>query len=149
MKRTSLVFGAFAILSQAAFAADDPIAARKVLMSGNGAAAAVSAGMLKGEIDYNPVVAKAALASFATTGAAFGAFFPEGSFDLARSKAAERIWTDRAGFDAEIAEFDALSSQAVQTAGRAGPADLDAFKTLVTPILGGCQSCHETYQVSN
>lgn len=147
MIRLSFVLGALAALSAAAIAAEDPIVARQTLMSSNGASAAVAAGMLKSEIPYDPAVAKSVLSSLAATAAVFGDYFPEGSDDPARSKAKATIWSDRAGFDAELVKFQTSTGSAVEAAGRAGPADLAAFQAAVTPIFDSCKTCHESYQV--
>ena len=147
MKKTVLALSLVAATAAAAFAADDPIAVRKALMQGNGAAAGLSAGMMKGEIAYSPAAGKAAIASFNGTAMAFGDFFPEGSDMGANTRAAAAIWDDRAGFDAELAKFQAATAAATTASGRGGPADLDAFKAAVGPILGTCRSCHEGYQV--
>lgn len=149
MHRLTLVFGALAALSLPVLAAEDPIVARQTLMSSNGAAAGVAAGMMKGEIPYSPAVGKSVLATLNATSAVFGDYFPEGSFDPAKSKAAEAIWTDAAGFAAELAKFHAATAAGVEAAGREGPADLAAFQAAVTPALGSCRSCHEGFQISN
>jgi cytochrome c556 len=148
--RLPLILGALAAasaVSLAAVAAEDPIAARQALMSSNGGAAAVSAGFLRNEIPYNATAARAALLSFNATAMVYGDFFPEGTEDPSRSKAAPTIWTDRAGFDAAIAEFAQVSAAAVEASGREGPADLAAFQAAVQPVLETCRSCHETYQL--
>ena len=149
MKKLPVVLGLCAALAIPVAAAEDPIAARQALMSSNGAAAAAAGGMMKGEIAYSPVVAKSTLATLAATAIVFGDFFPEGSFDPARSKAAEAIWTDRAGFDAEIAKFRDAAAGALAAAGREGPAELATFQAQVGPVLQTCQSCHEGYQIPN
>lgn len=149
MQRLTLIFGALIAFSIPVLAAEDPIAARQALMSNNGAAAAVAGGMMKGEIPYTPAVGKAVLAAFNATGATYGDFFPEGSFDPAKSKASEKIWTDRAGFLAELEKFHAAAMAGVEAAGREGPPDLEAFKAAVDPAFGSCKSCHEAYQIAD
>ena len=147
MQRLTVVAAALAALTVPLFAAEDPIAARQALMSNNGAAAAVAGGMMKGEIPYVPAVGKAVLASFAATGMTYGDFFPEGSSDPARSKAAENIWSDRAGFDAALGKFRTAALAAVEASGREGPADLAAFQAAAGPVMGECRACHEAYQI--
>lgn len=147
MMRLPFVLSALAALSLPAIAAEDPIVARQALMSSNGGAAAVAAAMLKGEIPYNPVVARSALVSLAATAAVFGDYFPEGSDDPARSKASPKIWQDRAGFDAELTKFQTGTARAVEAAGRDGPADSAAFQAAVLPVFDSCKTCHESYQI--
>ncbi len=134
-------------LATTATASDDPIASRQILMSANGAAAAAGAGMLRDTIPYDPVIARSMFRTMAATGMVFGDYFPEGSFDPERSKAAEAVWTDRAGFDKAVQEFYDLAAAAVEAAGREGPADLEAFRASAEPLLNTCRTCHETYQI--
>ncbi|GAB4360702.1 MAG: cytochrome c [Oricola sp.] len=149
MKKTVLALSMVAATAVAAFAADDPIAARKALMQANGAAAGVSGGMMKGEIAYNPAVAKAAIAALHASAMTFGDYFPEGSDMGADTTAAPKIWEDPDGFKAELAKFRSATDAAMQASGKDGPADLDAFKAAVGPVLGTCKSCHEGYRVKN
>lgn len=146
MNKTILALSLIATTATAAFAADDPIAVRKAQMQANGAAAGASAGMMKKEIDYNPAVAKAALASFNAVSMSFGDYFPEGSDMGADTKAAAAIWEDAAGWQAELDKFKTAAAAAMEASGRAGPADLAAFQGAVGPILGTCKSCHEKFQ---
>ena len=115
-------------------------------MSANGAAAAVSGGMLKGEIPYTPAVGKATLASFEATAMTFGLMFPDGATS---KEASPKIWEDRAGFEAELAKFQEAAAAAVKASGRGGPADLDAFKAVAEPVLGTCKGCHEKYRLDD
>ncbi len=147
MKRLTYGFGALVALAAPLAALADPITSRQALMSGNGAAAAVAGGMLKNEIPFDPVVARLVLRTMNATAIVYGDFFPEGSGDPARSKADPAIWSDRAGFDAEVAKFQASTAKAVEAAGRDGPADLAAFQAAVGPAFDSCKTCHETYQV--
>jgi cytochrome c556 len=149
MKRLPLLIGALAALAIPAFAAEDPIAVRQALMSNNGGAAGVSGAIMKDELAYAPVVGKAALLAFSATAQAYGDFFPEGTLDPARSAASPKIWEDMAGFQAELAKFQAAAAAGVEAAGRDGPADKAAFAAAVQPILQSCQSCHEGYRTEN
>jgi cytochrome c556 len=38
---------------------------------------------------------------------------------------------------------------AVEAAGEDGPADVEAFRTAMNPVLGTCKECHETYRIDN
>lgn len=129
-------------------AADDPIATRQAIMSSVGAAAGLGGGMMKGGIDYTPAAGKAAIAAMRAASVSFGDYFPEGS-ESGDTEAAPAIWSNRAGFDAEIAKFVAASEKAMAASGRPGPADFDAFKAVFGPVLGSCKSCHEGFRVKN
>ena len=149
MKRLALALSVVAMSATAGLAADDPIAARKALMQSNGAVVGVAAAMMKQELDYNPAVAKAAIAALHGVAMAYGDFFPEGSDDAARSNASPKIWQDMAGFEAELAKFQDATAKAREIAGKAGPADADAFKAAMGPIFDSCKTCHEAYRLEN
>jgi cytochrome c556 len=146
MKRLAAACAILALSASAAYAADDPIAIRKALMDSNGAAAAVSAGLLKGEIPYNPVVAKEAIMALRAVSHAYGSFFPAGS-DKGNTKASPKIWQDAAGFQAALAKFRTDADAAAEASGKKGPADLAAFKTVITPVLKNCAACHRDYRL--
>lgn len=149
MKRLFILCGVLVALGLPAIAVDDVVAARKALMSSVGAAAGVSAGVMRGEIDYAPAIGLAAIAAINATATVYGDFFPEGSDGDERSTAAAAVWTDRAGFEAELAKLQADAAAAREAAGREGPPDAEAFAALIQPVLGTCRSCHEGYRVQN
>jgi cytochrome c556 len=134
----------------AAFAADDPVAARQAIMDSNGAAAAVAGGMLKDEIPYSPVVAKAVIAALDATAHTFGDYFPAGSEgEPGKSSAAPKIWEDPTAFEAALAKFSTDVAGAATASGKDGPADKAAFQAAVQPVLGNCKSCHESFRLKN
>jgi cytochrome c556 len=146
MKKFALAVSAIVLMATSASAADDPIATRKALMDANGAAAGVSAAMLKGDLDYNPAVAKAAIMTLRAVSHSYGAFFPAGS-DKGNTKASPKIWEDATGFQKELGEFQEHADAAAQASGKDGPADLAAFKAAVTPIFNDCKDCHQNYRL--
>ena len=145
--KTALIFGALAAMAAPALATDDAIMTRKSFMWSNGASAGLAVGMMKNEIEYSPAAGNAVLKSFMATSLAFGDYFPDGT-DQGDTRASPKIWEDRAGFDAALAEFQEASASGAQAGGREGPADLAAFQAAVGPILNTCNSCHEEYQLS-
>jgi cytochrome c556 len=147
LKNFAIASAALAILAMPALGAEDPIAVRQTLMDNNGAAAGVAGAIMKGELDYNPVVGKAVIYAVSATAAAYGDFFPEGSEDASRSNASPKIWEDMAGFEAELAKFQDAAAKAREIAGKGGPADADAFKAAMGPIFDSCKTCHEGYRV--
>lgn len=147
MKRLGIIIGLCAATALPSAAADDPVAARQVIMSSVGAAAGVTGGVMKGEIAYTPVVGKSVIAAMHAAAMTYGDYFSEGSEDAGRSKAAPAIWSDRAGFDAELAKFLAATAAAGEQAGRAGPADAATFAELMKPVMAECSSCHEKFRL--
>lgn len=149
MRTLPILIGALAALATPSLASDDPIATRQALMDNNGAAAAVAGGIMKGEVEYAPVVGKAVIVAMSATAHAYGDYFPEGSADPARSYASPKIWEDRAGFETELGSFQTRVASALEAAGKSGPADKDAFAAAVGPIFDSCKSCHESYRIDN
>ncbi len=149
MKSLPIGFAALVALCHPAFAQDDAVAVRKALMDSVAASAAVSGGVMKGEIDYVPAIGKAAIEAINATAQSYGFFFPEGTDGEtdSRSTASPKIWTDRAGFDAEIAKLQAAVGAAREAGGKDGPADAAAFAAAIEPVLGTCRSCHEGYRI--
>lgn len=142
----SIVSIAFMAGLGAAQADEDPTKVRQAIMSSVGAAAGLGGGMMKGELAYTPAAAKAAIATMRAASVAFGGYFPEGS-GSGNTEAAPAIWSDRAGFDAELGKFAAAADKAAAASGKSGPADIDAFKAAFGPVLGTCKVCHEGYRV--
>lgn len=147
MKELSILAGAFCAVAVAAIAAEDPIAVRKALMQANGNAAAIAGGVMKGELDYNPVVGRSVIASMHAAAVAFGDYFPEGTADDERTTAAPKIWEDMAGFQEKLAGFQEVTAAAVEASGENGPPDSAAFQAAMVPVLDTCKGCHETYRV--
>lgn len=148
MTKYAVFLSALLLSTAAVTAADDPIAVRKALMQANAASAGAASAMLKGEMDYNPVVAKAVIATFNATANAVADFFPEGS-DTGETRASPAIWENPEGFQETAAKFQVDAAAAVEASGRDGPADLEAFRQAVTPVLSNCNACHENFRVQS
>ena len=145
MMRLVLSLSALVLTTAAVGAADDPIVIRKVFMQANAAAAGVSSAMMKGDLEYNPAVAKAAISSLYATSVALGHYFPEDSKE-GETKAADAIWENKEGFAQAVAKFESDSKAAMDASGRQGPADLAAFQAAIGPVLSNCASCHENFR---
>ena len=146
MQKILMLATVTAALTFPAFAMEDVITTRKNLMYGNGASAGLAGAMLKQEVDYSPAAGRAVLVNLNATAMAFGDYFPEGS-DAGDTKARDTIWSDPAGFEAELAKFRNSASEGAAASGREGPADLAAFQAAVLPVLDSCKTCHEGYHV--
>lgn len=148
MKKIAISFSFLLFSAAAVTAADDPIAVRQALMQANAASAGAASAMLKGEMDYNPVVAKAAIATFHSTAEAMGDFFPEGS-NVGETRAAPAIWENPDAFRETLAKFRTDAAAAVEASGRDGPADLEAFRLAVMPVFSNCSACHENFRLED
>ena len=130
-------------ISATALAASDPILVRQKIMKANGGAAAVSGGMMKGEIAFDAKVAKAAIRTMNAVAYSYGDYFPAGSETGMKTRASPKIWQDMAGFEAKLTQFQ----KDTDAAAAAEPADLDAFKAVMGPVFKNCKGCHDTYQI--
>lgn len=144
MRMKSLVIAATAIVVTAGIAmAQDPIADRKAAMKSVGGAAKAASAMLKGEMDYDAAKALEALTTMNAVAKTFGTLFPEGTETGGETTAKDTIWSDRAGFDAAVAKFEADTAAGVSAA----PADLDAFKVAFGAVGENCGACHKVYRI--
>ncbi|WP_265515686.1 c-type cytochrome [Nitratireductor luteus] len=146
MKTILLSISALMISAAGVAAADDPIAVRKALMQATAASAATSGGMMKGDIAYNPAVAKAAIATLNAVSHAYGDFFPEG-LSGENSTASPNIWEDTDAWQQALSKFQIDTQAAVEVSGKDGPADLASFQAVIGPVLSNCRSCHENFRV--
>ncbi|WP_173931105.1 cytochrome c [Chelativorans sp. Marseille-P2723] len=145
---STLLFSASVFSVSAAAEIEDPVAVRKALMQAVAASAGTSSAMLRGNREYDMAVAKAAIATFHASAKALSSFFPENSH-TGGTTAAPTIWKDPEAFGSAVAKFRAAAATAVDLAGHDGPADLEAFRQAVTPVLGNCSSCHQSFRVQN
>lgn len=129
--------------------AETAIQARKALMQANGAAAALSGAMLKGDLEYHQTVAKAAIATFRAVSLAVPAHFPEGSHGMEGTTASPKIWENMSEFEALVTKLQGDTASASEVSGKDGPADLAAFQAAVTPIMADCKTCHEQFRINN
>lgn len=142
----ALVLAAFSL---PAAAAEDPIAARQALMGSMGGAAGLAGGVMKGELEYSPALGKAAIATANAVAVVYGDYFPEGSESGGDTTASPEIWEDPEGFAAEIAKLQEAAAAAQEASGRDGPADAEAFKAAMQPVLGTCRDCHKSYRIDD
>lgn len=147
MRKWTVLGAALTVTAAAGIAAVDPIETRQVMMQSNGSAAAIAGGVMKGELEYNPVVGRAVVASLHATALAYGDFFPEGSGDDERTTASPKIWEDPEGFASELAKFREATTQAMEVSGRDGPPDAEAFTAVMGAVFDSCKTCHEGYRI--
>lgn len=124
-------------------AGDSPQEQRHGLMEKSKDAAKPVGGMLKGEVEFNAETAMASFKTWAEIAGQFGELFPEGTETGYDTEAKKEIWTDRAGFDAELKKF----SDAANAAVAANPQILEELKAAAGPVFKTCKSCHEGYRV--
>jgi cytochrome c556 len=140
----SLVAVAVTVAAGTAFATNDPIFTRKSLMDANAAAAGAGAAMLKGDVPFNPDIAKSVFMTMHAVAYSYGDYFPAGS-DTGKTKASPKIWEDAAGFAAALDKFQKDADAAVA----AKPQDLDAFKAAFGQVASNCKNCHDSFRLSD
>jgi len=147
MMRKILLVPLFSMLVPvaAALAGDSPQEARHELMEDVGGAAKTIGQMLKGEAPFDAVAAQEALVVWAGAAEPFGGMFPEGSESGFDTEAKSTIWTDRAGFDEQLAAF----GDAAAAAAAAAPQTLEDLQAAAGPVFKVCKSCHESYRVDD
>ena len=134
---------AFAVVP--AWAEEAPQEVRHELMEDVGGAAKSIGKMLKGEAPFDAEVANQSLSTWAEAAATIGDLFPEGSESGYDTEAKATIWTDRAGFDEQVALFAEKANAAVA----ANPQSLDELKPAAGAVFKSCKSCHESYRVED
>ena len=144
--KTVLTAALFLLLPAApVFAGDSPQETRHDLMEDVGGAAKNIGKMLKGEAGFDADVANAGLQVWADAARTFGDLFPEGSESGFDTEAKATIWSDRTGFDEQLAQFGEAADAAVA----ASPADLEGLKAAAGPVFKVCKSCHESYRIED
>lgn len=145
MKRTILVLGALLLGSGALMAQQDAVKEAQTVMKGNGRNAGALAAMAKGDKPYDQATVDTALAQLDDTAKKLPTLFPESSKGLKADgdySASPKIWEDKAGFDAHIASFAKVVTEA-----KAKVKDLDSLKATMPAIGKECGGCHETFRV--
>lgn len=134
--------GAGAGLVQSVMAQSDPIVERKALMRAQGSATGRAVAMLRAQTPYDEAQAKAVLNAYIETTAKFQALFPETS-RTGDTRAAAKIWEDKAGFAAANDKFAADSKAALSKT-----ASLETFRPAFEAATQNCNSCHEVYRTA-
>ncbi|MGU3497111.1 c-type cytochrome [Xanthobacteraceae bacterium A53D] len=128
-----------ATAATAVVAQTNVIQERRAAMKDIGEQAKAMGAMVKGDVAFDAAKAEAAFKVFTASGAKFGTLFPEGS-NTGETKATAAVWSDRAGFDAELQKFNAAVAANVDKVGTA-----DGLKTAMTAVGGTCRACHQGY----
>ena len=147
MLRSALFLTALVTIIPAtvALAAEVPQEVRHELMEDVGGAAKNIGKMLKGEAPFDAVLANQSLRTWADASATFGDLFPEGSESGYDTEAKATIWTDRAGFEEQLALFAEKANAAVAV----NPQSLDELQPAAGAVFKTCKSCHESYRVDD
>ena len=140
MIRIIFVLAAVAIGVTAVTAQTDPIAARKESMKQNSKHTKGIGAMAKGDTPFDASAVNAAFTQWAKTASELPTQFPDNSKSGGETRALPKIWSDRAGFDAQIAAFAKASA--------ARPTDLEGLKKSWPAVNKACGDCHEGYRAA-
>ena len=147
MMRTVVVVGILLLGIGAVAAQQDQVTKTQLAMKSNGKNAGALSAMIKGEKPYDQATVDAALAQFEDTVKKLPTLFPA-SFKGHKADGdyswSAKIWDDKAGFEAHIASFGKVVTEA-----KAKIKDLDTLKATFPAIGKECGGCHETYRVKN
>ncbi|WP_161862183.1 c-type cytochrome [Algicella marina] len=119
-----------------------PVEKRQEAMKTMGRSAKTIGDMLKGTTVFDAATANQTLATMQSAASGFGDYFPEGS-EAADSEAAPAIWSDKAGFEATLADFQSDLASAVAAA----PQDQAALGAVFKEVGANCGVCHKAYRV--
>ena len=147
MKRVLVVAGVLLLGVGAVVAQQDVVKETQTVMKGNGRNAGAVAAMVKGEKPYDQATVDTALAQFEDTAKKLPTLFPASTKGLKPEgdySASPKIWEDKAGFDAKIASFAKVVSEA-----KPKIMDLDSLKANFPAIGKECGGCHETFRLKN
>ena len=136
-----LMLGATAVIAQ------DQLKETQTMMKGNGKNAGALSAIVKGEKPYDQATVDAALKQFEDTAKKLPTLFPASTKGLKPEgdySASSKIWEDKAGFDAHIASFGKVVTEA-----KAKIKDLDTLKAVFPAVGKECGGCHETYRIKN
>jgi cytochrome c556 len=148
MKRVLVVAGALLLSVGAGIAQQDVVKKTQAEMKANGKAlAGVLSPMVKGEKPYNQAAVDEALKQLDETARNLPTMFPESTKGLKPDgdySSSPKIWEDKAGFEARIASFAKVVTEA-----KAKIKDIDSLKASVPAIGKECSGCHETFRVKH
>lgn len=99
--------------------------------------------MAKGQTDFDSQAALAAFVAMKDAADGYETLFPEGTETGGETEAAPAIFTDRAGFEAKVADFEASLVKVTAAA----PESVEALGAMVGEVGQNCGVCHKVYRV--
>jgi cytochrome c556 len=139
MIRTVLITATIAIGITGVVAQTDALSQRKALMKKNSQHTKAVSAMVKGDAPFDAKAVTAAFTQWSETAAQLPKLFPDDSKG-GDTRALPKIWSDRKGFDAEIAAFTKAAA--------ARPTDVEGLKKAFPAVSKACGDCHEGYRAA-
>jgi cytochrome c556 len=140
MIRTVLITATIAVGITGVVAQTDVINQRKEMMKKNSAQTKAISAMVKGDAPFDAKAVTAAFTVWSDTAAQLPKLFPDNSKTGGETRALPKIWSDRKGFDAEVAAF--------AKAAAARPTDIEGLKKAFPAVSKACGDCHEGYRAA-
>ena len=134
-----LVLGVGAVIAQS-----DPIATRMALMKENNENAKLVVGMMRGQVPFDAAKVDAAFAHWGETAQKLPSLFPDNSKSGQKTRAAPKIWTAKADFDAKAATFGKLVAENRDKA----KGSVDGLRAAIPPVADACDACHKDYRLA-
>jgi cytochrome c556 len=153
LSKRLIIIAALVATSAAGFAAaqdaEDVAEARIAYYDLIGSDMGVLSAMAKGEVPYDPGVAKAHADNIALLSRYLrDHLYVEGSSNAdlpGKTRTLAEVWSDRSGYLAREADFDTAAAALAQVAGDGLP----ALQEGVTQLGGTCRACHQTYRAED
>ena len=147
MLRTVVVVGTLLLGVGVVAAQQDQVDKTQLAMKSNLKSALTLLDIVKGTKPYDQAAVNAALIELEDVGKRFPVLFPDSIKGLkpeGNYHASEKVWTDRAGFEAHAASF----AKAVDNA-KGKIKNADSLKAIFPTINKECLGCHETYRIKD
>ena len=148
MKRSVLVAVAILLGVGSVAAQQDLIEQSHALMKANGKnMGGVLSPMARGDKPYDQAAIDAALAQLDETAKKLPSLYPVSVKSVKQTSEytpSPKIWDDKAGFDAAVANFGKAVTEA-----KGKIKDADSLKATLPTIGKSCSGCHETFRVKN
>lgn len=142
----SITSAAFATLAMAVTASADPIEERQEIMKERGALLRILGPIAQERQPFDADIVLDALERLNANAQAstdIDALWPEGTESGGDTESAPAVWSNRDGFKSLTDEYAAHAAAALEAA----PQDLDAFRTVFSPVAASCGTCHEGYRL--
>lgn len=145
LKHVSLAFliSTAGLTVTASVASADAIKDRQDKMKIVGKSMGIVGKMAKGETEFDSEAALAAFVAMKDAAEGYETLFPAGTETGGETEAAPAIFTDRAGFEAKVADFEASLVKVTAAA----PESVEALGALVGEVGQNCGVCHKAYRV--
>lgn len=121
----------------------DPIKERQDKMKIVGKSMGIVGKMAKGQSEFNGEAALAAFVAMKEAADGYETLFPDGTETGGETEAAPAIFSDRAGFEQKVADFEAALVKVTASA----PANVAELGASVGAVGQNCGVCHKAYRV--